>query len=175
MFYKIVRVAVYLSGIFSLVLFMGLAMGWFGLDKILFSFQTLLITVGLFSFYNSRPFPTKNVAIKYLNLLVHFLALPAAVIAALCVKGEDLALNYWYFINLTLVVFLMINLVTIILRSGINAMLKLILSVLGIVFSILILLQMAGKFNDGKIILYGAVAFVFITALAVFFGSQKRV
>jgi hypothetical protein len=174
MFYKIVRIAVYLSGIFCLVMFLGLGLGWFGLDKVLLSFQSLLITVGLFSFYNSRPFQTKNQVIKYLNLVVHFLSVPIGVVAAMCVKAEQLALNYWYWINLTMVIFLIINLLTTVLKSGINPIFKLAVSLLGLAFSVLILLQMSGKFNDGKIILYGAVSFVIITILAVFFGGQKR-
>jgi hypothetical protein len=174
MFYKIIRITVILAIIFCLVMFSGLGLGWFGLGKILFSFQALLITVGLFSFYNSRPFQTKNQLIKYCNLIVHVISIPAALVAAICVKGEDLAVNYWYWINLILIVSLMINLVTIILKSGINPLLKLIISFIGIAFSVLILLQMAGKFNQGQIIMYGAVAFALLTILAVFFGGQKR-
>lgn len=174
MFYKIVRIALLLLGLFCLVLFAGLGMGWFGLKNLLFAVQILLITIGVFAFYQSKPIQTKNVVLKFINLFVHFISIPVAVLAAICVKSEDFAGHYWFWINLMLVVFLGVNLITILIKSGINALPKMILSFITTVFSVLVVLQMAGKFSNGKLIMFGAAGVVLATIIAVFFGSGKK-
>jgi hypothetical protein len=58
--YKLTRLLLIVASLFSLVLMTGLALGWFGMDRLLLGFRAVLITVGLFSFYHSRSAAIKN-------------------------------------------------------------------------------------------------------------------
>jgi hypothetical protein len=174
MFYKLIRLLVAALAILSLCLVLGLALGYMGPAKAPVTFQLLIIFTSLFLFYQSRPSTSKNSIHKILNLIVHVLVIPLGVAGALCVTGQWLATSYWFWINLLFVIFLALVLINIIAASGIKNGIKFLVIGAAVIFSALVLMQMSGKFNHGKIILYSALAFTLMTIAAVIASPGKK-
>lgn len=174
MFYKLIRLLVLASAVLSLGMLVGLAFGYMGPSYAQITFQLILVSTSLFLFYQSRPTLAKNTLHKLINLIVHIAVIPLGIFAALCVTGESLATNYWFLINLVFVIFLTIALINIIAASGIKKGLKLLVIACSLVFAAMVLLQMSGKFNHGKILLASALAFTLLTIVAVIAAPRKK-
>lgn len=174
MFYRIVKLISGGAALLSAVMVIGLIAGWFGVESILLVIQILLITFGLFLFYKSRSKKErKNSLIKLLMVAVHYLSIPACVLLVFAVKNESLAQNYWFILNAILIAFAGFVVIDLIVSLPINSIVKNTLGFLFFVLTIGLLLQMAGKLNQGQLILFSLAGMFVLTTLVVLFSGKK--
>ncbi|HYG49701.1 MAG TPA: hypothetical protein VD905_02310 [Flavobacteriales bacterium] len=174
MFYKLIRLLVLLSAIVSLGMLLGMAMGYLEFTSAPLAFQSLIVATSLFLFYQSRAAMSKNSLHKMLNLVVHLTVIPLGIVGALCVTSQSLAVNYWFLVNMLFVVFLTLTLINIIAASGIKKGLKLAVIGAALAFATIVLLQMSGQFNHGKIVLFGALVLTLLAIVAVIAAPGKK-
>lgn len=175
MFYKLVKWLLVAAVLFCLVLVLGLSMGWMGLQKIPLVFKSWILFTGLFIFYLTRKKTDRATWLIWPSLLVHLLVLPVAIVMVLAIGNETLAYNYWFLLNLVMVVFL--GIAWILLVSGLTmpALPKVSLMLASLAYVVILCLHMAGKFNNGKIVLFFGVFLFLATVLLIFFAIKKPV
>lgn len=173
--YKWIKWLLWLAVLVSLVYTLGLALGWFGLQKTLFVFQLWIVTTGLFVFYQTRREKAGKSWIALPALIAHFLSLPAALLLAYAVKSEAFAQHYWFLLNLILVIFMGITWLILLVNLPLPGLTRGFLLMLSVLYLVLLCLQMAGMFNNGKLVFFSGIVLFPASIALVLFGIKKPV
>ena len=173
MFYKWVKRVLLLSVTITLVFALGLGLGWMGLQKTVFALQLGLITTGLFVFYQTRRQKVKQAWIKAPALAAHIFSLPVALFMALALGNETWAQQYWFVVNLVMIIALGITWLLLLLGLPLPALARGVLVLVSGIYLVLLCLHMGGAFNNGKIIFFSGLLIFPGTIVLIFLGIKK--
>lgn len=174
MFYKITRLVLVLALLMSMVMCMSLYMGWMGLGYGLMTLKIILITIGIYVFYESRANRNDAPIIRLFKWPVHFLVIPITGLAIWSIGSEEAGSHYWFLINFSLVFFLGLVLVNLVAKNNFKPLFKGGLMALVMAYVTLVLLQMSGYLSNGQLVMYGSAAVVLLGLLTVVFGVSKK-
>lgn len=175
MFYKIIRFLVIGLFLLDLIFLIGFYAGMFDAGHILLFVRVFVISFGFYTFHRTRLYKHDQGWVRLVKLPFHFLILPVTVIGAFFLTSETFNQSYWVIVNSILVLSSAVALIDLIQSMILPEVVKFFMQVLSLALGVLLSLQMFGKFDSGKVILFGITGYLLLMFVIVFFIAKGKV